>query len=98
MRSALLLLGVFGFAILADGQTTTTVRQGPQVLTLQIKAANSAETGNVLKFSGNVQLALGNSMVLVADEIDLPLSNTTLQLSGNVHLVFDAPVRIARQF
>jgi lipopolysaccharide export system protein LptA len=95
MRSVLL-VGALGFAILGGGQTTA---QGQRALQeIPIKATNSVESGNVLRFSGNVQISLGN-YVVVADEVDVPLNGSgTLQLRGDVHLDTDPTVtRIVRQ-
>ena len=95
MRSVLL-VAALGFAVLAGGQT---IAQGQRAVEeIQIKANNSVESGNVLRFSGNVQISLGN-YVVVADEVDVPLSGAgTLQLRGNVHLDTDPAVtRIVRQ-
>src|SRR5215467_7909747 len=78
MRSVLL-VGALGFAILGGGQTIAGQRAVQEV---PIQATNSVESGNVLRFSGNVQISLGN-YVVVADEVDVPLNGTgTLQLRG----------------
>jgi lipopolysaccharide export system protein LptA len=98
MKSGLLFLAIFGFAILAGGQTP------PQEQRVPIKATNVVEAGNAIQFRGNVQIVIGNSVV-VADEVDVPTarfnkdgSPNPIQLRGNVHLTFDgtAPVRIER--
>src|SRR2546425_10691641 len=99
MKSALLFLGVFGFAIMVGGQTPAQEQK------VSIKATNVIEVADTLQFRGNVQVSLGNSTV-VADEVDVPTarfnrdgSPNPIQLRGNVHLAFDGapPVRIERQ-
>ncbi len=101
MKSALLFLGVFGFAIVAGGQQPPAQPQR-----VPITATNVVEAGNTIQFRGNVQIAIGNS-VLMADEVDVPAarfsrdgSPNSIQLRGNVHLTFDnggTPVMIERR-
>ena len=67
MKSALLFLGVFGFAMLAGGQPPGQEQK------VSIKATNVIEAGDTTQFRGNVQTLLGNSVV-VADEGDVPAS------------------------
>lgn len=99
MKSALLFLGVFGFAIMAGGQTPAQAQR------VSIKAASMIDTNDVIQLRGNVQLSLGNSVVN-ADEADVPKarfnqdgSPNEIQLRGNVHLSFDknTPVLIQRE-
>ena len=94
MKRALLILGIFGFAIVASGQTPA------QVLRVPISATNVVDTGNTMQYRGNVQISIGNSVV-VADEVDVPTtrfnsdgSPNAIQLRGNVRLTFanDTPV------
>jgi len=94
MKRALLFIGVFGFAIVAAGQSPSQVQRVP------IRATSVIDIGNTVQYRGNVQIAIGTSLV-VADEVDIPKarfnsdgSANAIQLRGDVRITFDssAPV------
>jgi lipopolysaccharide export system protein LptA len=92
MKRALLVLGIFGVAMLSQGQTAAQ--------RVSIAAASITETPIVIHYRGDVRIVVGNSVV-VADEADVPTlrfnrdgSPNPIQLRGNVRMTFDeaAPV------
>ena len=89
MKTALLLVSVLGFAVLAGGQTQQMTLAEP----VTARADSSVRVGNVMQLRGNVRLQRGVSVV-IADEADIPLDATglpsgpltTFTLRGNVRL------------
>ena len=97
MKSALLFLGVFGFAVMAGGQTPAREQR------VRITAENITQEPDIVQYRGHVKIELGGSVV-GADEVDAPTkryradgSPNLIQLRGNVGLAFDngAPVVLA---
>ena len=93
MRTFLLFFGIAGFAVLANGQTSTP--QGAQSITApwQRMTANSIErTGSTTwRLHGSVRI-VQDSAIITADDVDAQtLSNGTIEydLYGNVHLTMN---------
>jgi hypothetical protein len=94
MRTFLLFLGIAGFAVLANGQTSTA--QGvPQSIAApwQRMTANSIErTGSTSRrLRGSVRI-VQDTAIITADEVDAQtLSNGTIEydLRGTVHLTLN---------
>src|SRR5215467_2664142 len=87
MKRVLLAFGIFGVAMLSQGQTPAQ--------RVPITASNVIETPTVIQYRGDVRIAVGNSVV-VADEVDVPTarfnrdgSANPIQLRGNVRMTFD---------
>jgi lipopolysaccharide export system protein LptA len=83
MRTLLLVVGIFGFVVLADGQTTPRP--------VQISADSMTRTSTSIQLRGNVRISDGSS-VIVADTAEvpnLPWQSPAIDVSGNVHITFD---------
>jgi hypothetical protein len=97
MKNALLFIGVFGFAVMAGGQTPGQEQR------VRVKAESVTQERDIVRYRGHVEIAL-NGSVVVADEVDVPMrryrddgSPNLIQLRGNVGLAFDngTPVVLA---
>ena len=89
MKAFLLIIGTFGFAVLADGQT------GPRAMPEPIKifADSTTRTASSIQLRGNVRISDGSS-VIVADEADvphLPWTAPSIEVRGNVRITFEGP-------
>jgi hypothetical protein len=94
MRTFLLFLGIAGFAVLANGQTSTA-QAVPQSITApwQRMTANSIErTGSTTwRLRGSVRI-VQDTAIITADEVDAQtLSNGAIEydLHGTVHLTMN---------
>ena len=90
MRMLLLVVALFGFAVLADSRQTVAQAPGDQI---QFTANSTARVGTTLQQRGDVRISDGSS-VIIADEADVPVSGSvaappTVELRGNVHVTFE---------
>jgi len=86
----LLVVALFGFAVLADSRQTSAQAPGDQI---QFTANSTARVGTTLQLRGDVRISDGSS-VIIADEADVPVSGSvaappTVELRGNVHVTFE---------
>jgi len=83
MKKLLLMLGVFAFVAVADGQ--------PAPRPVQITADSITRAGASIQLRGNVRITDGSS-VIAADSAEVPGTpgnSPSIDVSGNVHITFD---------
>jgi lipopolysaccharide export system protein LptA len=79
MKVLSLLVGVFGFAVLAGGQTQReqTLLNASVPVRVSADSLQRQTVGNTMVLRGNVQLVVG-STIITADEADLSVDRTGL--------------------
>ncbi len=94
MRTFLLFLGIAGFAVLANGQTSTAQGLLKSITApgQRMTADNIERTGSTMwRLRGSVRI-VQDSAIITADDVDAQtLSNGTIEydLYGNVHLTMN---------